>query len=385
MAATVKIVSVFGTRPEAIKMAPVLLELARRKGVESRLVVTAQHREMLDSVLSRFGLTPDLDLDIMKRGQSLEHITTAALEGLTRYFEAQKPDAILVHGDTTTTFTAALAGFYLGIPVGHIEAGLRTGNRFLPFPEEMNRRLADELCSIFLAPTNRARCNLEERGISPSDIFVTGNTVVDALAMLPDNEMQFENEAIAGFLSRPDFKILFTMHRRESWGEPMRDVFAAICSYLYSNPEISLVYPVHPNPQVYDAANEILGSCPSVTLIPPLEYFDFLRLMRKCDLVLSDSGGVQEEAPSFGKYVIVMRDATERPEVVGAGFAEVCGTDPARISSALASAIPQIKSGLIPPKGKSNPIGDGKAAKRTVDFLLFKLCGSPFPEGEFPG
>lgn len=383
------VVTVFGTRPEAIKMAPVLRALERRNDrVVSRVVVTAQHREMLDQALSLFGVRPALDLDIMKRGQSLAHITQTSLEGLTEYFKKTNPAAVLVHGDTTTTFTAALAAFYLGIPVGHIEAGLRTGDRFLPFPEEMNRRLTDELASIFFAPTRLAKARLREREIPDDAIFVTGNSVVDALQMLENND-EVENAQVSDFLSgRPSdnsFTILFTMHRRESWGAPMEGVFAMFAEFLALDKRVKLIYPVHRNPQVKEPAERFLGGNPQVALVEPLDYFDFLRVMKRCDLVVSDSGGVQEEAPSFGKYVLVLREATERPEVVDAGFAEVCGVAPKRIASALSRVIPLVQQGKLPPKGVENPVGDGHAAERIVDFLFFKLGIGEKPENEFGG
>ncbi len=372
-----KAVTVFGTRPEAIKIAPVLKE-AERLGdlIDMRLAVTAQHRELLDSVLNIFDLTPDLDLDIMKRGQSLEHITTATLEGLTRYFETVSPDVVLVHGDTTTTFTAALAAFYLRIPVAHVEAGLRTGNRYVPYPEEMNRRLTDELANIFLAPTQLAKRRLIEREISADDVFVTGNTVVDALLDIAARQYDFEERSIKRFLADDDrsaFRILITMHRRESWGEPMRAIFTALAQYLDENPELKIIYPVHPNPIVVNAANEILGKCQNVTLIDSLNYISFVHLMKRCDLIVSDSGGIQEEAPSFGKYTLVMREATERPEVVDAGFAEIGCQKPDTLIQAMKRSIPMIQNGELPNKDKKNPVGDGKAAERTISFILYKM------------
>ena len=381
-----RVATVFGTRPEAIKMAPVLAELARRKEIEaSFLAVTAQHRELLDQVLEIYGLHPDFDLDIMKRGQSLEHITTAALEGLTGWFDALKPDVVLVHGDTTTTFTAALAAFYLGIKVGHVEAGLRTGNRFLPYPEEMNRRLADELASIFFAPTPLARNRLLEREIPQCDIFVTGNTVVDALLDIAERPCEFKDARIVDFLSAGDarFRILFTMHRRESWGEPMRAVFQALRGFVETHPDVHIAYPVHPNPAVLEPAVEILGDNSRILLIDALGYVNFVHLMKRCDLVVSDSGGIQEEAPSFGKYTLVMREATERPEVVDAGFAEIGCHTPAALIAALERVVPLVRAGKVPEPGKRNPVGDGRAAIRVVDFLLFKYGLIDNPGGEF--
>jgi UDP-N-acetylglucosamine 2-epimerase (non-hydrolysing) len=366
-------------------MAPVLIELAKRKEIErSLLAVTAQHRELLDQTLEIFNLQPDLDLDIMKRGQSLEYVTTAALEGLTRWFEIVKPDVVLVHGDTTTTFTAALAAFYLGIKVGHVEAGLRTGNRFLPYPEEMNRRLTDELASIFFAPTQLAKKRLLEREIPECDVFVTGNTVVDALLDIAARPHEFTNAAVAGFLKRDGcFRILFTMHRRESWGEPMRAVLLALRKFVQAHPYVSVVFPVHPNPAVREPADEILSGLPSVFLTNALDYIDFVHLMKRCDLIVSDSGGIQEEAPSFGKYTLVMRVATERPEVVDAGFAEVGCHVPSALIAALERVVQLVRAGIVPPADKRNPVGDGRAAARTVDFLLYKFGLTDSPGREF--
>jgi len=387
MTAGIKVITVFGTRPEAIKMAPVVVELTRNSSVIThRLAVTAQHRELLDSVLDLFNLEPDLDLDIMQRGQSLQHITSATLDGLTTYLEAERPDLVLVHGDTTTTFAASLAAFYLRIPVAHVEAGLRTGNRFVPFPEEMNRRLTDELVTFFLAPTALAKRRLLEREIEEESIFVTGNTVVDALQDIAAREHSFSDKRIASFLesgSSDSFRILFTMHRRESWGVPMRAIFESLASYLEANPGIKVIYPVHPNPVVSEPANKILGGIEAVTLVDALDYLNFVHLMKGCDLIVSDSGGIQEEAPSLGKYTLILREATERPEVVDAGFAELCGNDPARLIPALDRAVSLAGKGEILPANLRNPIGDGQAAKRTVSFLLYKFGLADSTEAEF--
>ncbi len=380
-----KVAAVFGTRPEAIKMAPVICEMQSRIGeFDCKIAVTAQHRELLDQALDLFGLKPDLDLDIMVRGQSLSQITTSALEGLTEYFQSEKPDAVLVHGDTTTTFTAALAAFYAGIPACHVEAGLRTVDRFLPFPEEMNRRLTDELSSIFFAPTRLAKSRLRQREITESQICVTGNTVVDALLEISSRPSEFQDTRLKEYAESGSFKILFTMHRRESWGKKMRGVFSAIAGFLERNPGILLLYPVHPNPAVTVPAHEILGGMPNAILTGACDYAAFAKLLFASNLVVSDSGGIQEEAPSLGKYTLVMRDATERPEVVDAGFAELCGTDGAKIVSAIEKAMSDIEDGKIPPSA-ANPIGDGKAAKRTADFLLYKFGLSDVPPEEFGG
>jgi UDP-N-acetylglucosamine 2-epimerase (non-hydrolysing) len=380
-----KAIAVFGTRPEAIKMAPVLKEISSRPSeIEFRLAVTAQHRDLLDQVLDLFGLKPDLDLDIMVRGQTLSQITTAALEGLSEYFILERPGVVLVHGDTTTTFTAALAAFYCGIPVAHVEAGLRTGNRFMPYPEEMNRRLTDELASIFLAPTKLAKSRLLEREIPAGQICVTGNTVVDALHGISSRNFEFSGEKLNKFASSDAFKVLFTMHRRESWGDKMRHVFESLAAFLKSNGEILMLYPVHPNPAVSELAYQTLGSIPNVLLVPACDYASFVHLLKASDLIISDSGGIQEEAPSFGIYTLVMRDATERPEVVEAGFAELCGADGDRLVSAIKRVLPLVKDGKLPLAG-SNPIGDGLAAKRTVDFLLFKFGYNSSPPQEFGG
>lgn len=371
-----KVLSVFGTRPEAIKMAPLVKELEKYpEEIQSQVAVTAQHREMLDQVLSLFKIKPQYDLDIMRDQQSLAQITIRALEGLDKVYEEVKPDLVLVHGDTSTTFVATLAAFYRQIPVGHVEAGLRTGNKYSPFPEEMNRRLTGVLADWHFAPTATAKENLLKEGVKEEQIFVTGNTVIDAL--LATVNPQYPVESIPG-LENLDFAknkvLLITAHRRENWGQPMAQIFQALRRIVLEFPEVQVVFPVHKNPRVRTVVQEVLGDLERVRLIEPLDYEPFVNLMYKSFLVLTDSGGLQEEAPSLGKPVLVLRDTTERPEaveagtvsLVGTGFAQVYGeikrllTD-SRYYQAMANAV--------------NPYGDGKAAQRIVGNIryIFKL------------
>ncbi len=349
-------------------MAPVVKELERRH-VDHIVIVTAQHRQMLDQKLEVFNITPHYDLDIMQHNQDLFHITSRVLNEIKPVLLKEKPDVLLVQGDTTTTFATSLAAFYLKIPVGHVEAGLRTWNKLNPYPEELNRQLTTRLTEFHFAPTEWAKKNLLAEGISPEHIYVTGNTVIDALFMIVDPEYRFPEPP----LSEIDFKnrrvLLLTSHRRENFGEPMSDIFSACRFLVEQNSDVELVYPVHPNPNVRMTAQTILANVPRVHLIEPMEYRPFVQLMNKCYLILTDSGGVQEEAPSLGKPVLVLRTTTERPEAIEAGTGKLVGTNKQRI-------IEEAQRLLLNPDEyksmatKANPYGDGKSAARIVDIIL---------------
>jgi len=366
-----KVAVVFGTRPEAIKMAPIVKELEKRR-MKSLVIVTAQHREMLDQKLEVFNIKPNYDLDIMQHDQDLFYVTTAVLNEIKPVLLKEKPDVLLVQGDTTTTFASSLAAFYFKIPVGHVEAGLRTWNKFNPYPEEINRQLTTRITDFHFAPTEWAKKNLIAEGISTDKIFVTGNTVIDALLMIVDPDYKFKNEP----LSKIDYAnrkvILLTSHRRENFGEPMTQIFSA-CRYLVEkNKDVELIYPVHPNPNVQKKANEILAGVPRIHLIEPMEYRPFVQLMNKAYLILTDSGGVQEEAPSLGKPVLVLRKTTERPEAIEVGTAKLVGTDKETIISTAQKLLTDEKA-YHEMSTKANPYGDGKAAKRIVDIILEKV------------
>ena len=374
-----KVMSVFGTRPEAIKMAPVVLELSKCPQIESLVAVTAQHREMLDQVLKLFDIRPDFDLNIMSEGQTLFDITSRALLGLDKVFSSAKPDVVLVHGDTTTTFAGALAAYYHQIEVGHVEAGLRTQNKFSPFPEEMNRRLTGSLADLNFAPTTTAKKNLLREGVDAEKIFVTGNTVIDALYQTVRADFNF-----------PDFKldgkrvILVTTHRRENLGEPMRQVYKALKSLVEEFPDIEIIFPVHKNPKVRSVVNEELGGLEKVCLIDPLDYEPFANLINRATLILTDSGGVQEEAPALGKPVLVLRDTTERPEAVDAGTVKLIGTNQEKVYGAAKILLTDAAAYKKMAEAQS-PYGDGRAAQRIVQALLWrhKIFGAR-PE-EFAG
>jgi UDP-N-acetylglucosamine 2-epimerase (non-hydrolysing) len=361
-----KVAVVFGTRPEAVKLAPVVAELKDRK-VRTVVIVTAQHRSMLDQKLNIFGIKPDHDLNIMRENQDLYHITGAVLNQLQPVLHREKPDVVVVQGDTTTTFASSLAAFYQKIPVGHVEAGLRTWDRFNPYPEEINRQLTTRVTDHHFAPTEWAKQNLIREGVYEDRIHVTGNTVIDALLRIVDRKFRFTSAP----LSTIDFArkvVVLTSHRRENFGPPMEGVFTACREVIRSNPDTELVYPVHPNPNVTAAAAKIFGGEPRVHLIEPLDYVTFVQLMSRSYLILTDSGGVQEEAPSLGKPVLVLRTTTERPEGIEAGTAKLVGTDPARIIEEADRLLTQ------PAAYKAmaevvNPYGDGMAAGRIADVL----------------
>lgn len=363
-----KTVAVFGTRPEAIKMAPLVKELEAHPKIESKVVVTAQHREMLDMVLDLFKIIPDYDLDIMKERQTLTGVTVRVLEGLEDIFKKEKPDLVLVHGDTTTTFAASLAAFYQKIKVGHVEAGLRTKNKYSPFPEEINRRLTGEMTDLHFSPTLTAKENLVKENIT-ENIFITGNTVIDALLETVKEDYQFTDE-----LAKIDFEnkkvVLVTAHRRENLGDPLKNIFEAIKEILENNSDIEVVFPMHKNPLVREAAKEILGGLKGVHLIEPLDYEPFVNIMNSAYLILTDSGGLQEEAPALGKPVLVLRDTTERPEAISAGTVKLIGTEKSKIVKE-ANILLNNREKYRKMANAVNPYGDGFAAKRIVESILY--------------
>lgn len=369
-----KVMVVFGTRPEAIKMAPVIKELKKQEDLETVVVVTAQHREMLDQVLDLFAIKPDYDLNLMKEKQDLYSITSGVLLGLKDIMDKEKPHLVLVHGDTTTTFAAALAAFYQKIPVGHVEAGLRTNNKYSPFPEEMNRTLAGRLTELHFAPTDTARENLLREATASFKIWVTGNTVIDALL-----ETVKSDYCLGPEFDKIDFNrriLLVTTHRRENWGERMRDIYQALIDLANEFEDIEIVFPVHKNPIVRDIAVEMLQNRERFHLIEPLDYEPFANLMNKSYLVLTDSGGMQEEAPSLGKPVLVLRDTTERPEAVKAGTVKLVGTSRQRVYEETRLLLSNTAE--YDKMARSvNPYGDGKASLRIVkvirEFLYVRI------------
>ncbi len=363
-----KVLSVFGTRPEAIKMAPLVKRMNSDESIESVLCVTAQHREMLDQVLELFELVPDYDLNIMKPNQTLAMITANVLTGLDPVLDKEQPDIVLVHGDTSTTFSAALAAFYHKIPVGHVEAGLRTYDMYSPFPEEVNRVLTGHMASVHFAPTKRNYDNLVREGIDAKNIVITGNTVVDALLEVAGLPYEFEDET----LKKIDFEgkrvITVTCHRRENLGEYMRNIFGAIKEIADEFDDVEVVYPVHLNPKVREIASEILGDSSNVHLINPLSYQPFVNLMAKSYFIITDSGGMQEEAPSLGKPVLVVRKETERPEAVSAGTVKLAGVEKETIAS-LARELLTSEAAYDAMAKASNPYGNGTACEQIIRAL----------------
>ncbi|WP_110939511.1 non-hydrolyzing UDP-N-acetylglucosamine 2-epimerase [Geosporobacter subterraneus] len=365
----VKILSIFGTRPEAIKMAPVVRALQDHAEIESLLCVTAQHREMLDQVLELFSLKPDFDLNIMQPGQTLSEITARGLRGLEDVIKEVQPHMILVHGDTTTTFTGALAAFYQQVKVGHVEAGLRSDNMYSPYPEEMNRVLTGRLAHLHFAPTEGNRKNLLAEGIKDDVILVTGNTVIDALLQVVKKDYVFEDERLNQIDYANKKVVLLTAHRRENLGQPMVNIFTAMKEIVENNEDVEVVFPVHLNPKVQELAHGILGNMERVHLIKPLEYEPFANLMAKAYLILTDSGGIQEEAPALGKPVLVLRTETERPEAVQAGTVKMAGVEKETIFSIAHSLLNDTKAyGEM--ANAVNPYGDGKASFRIVEAIL---------------
>lgn len=367
-----KLMTVFGTRPEAIKMCPLVLEMRKYPDyIEPIVAVTAQHREMLDQVLELFDIKPDYDLNIMASGQTLYDITTRALTGLKEVIEEAKPDMVLVHGDTTTTFAGALAAFYAQVPVGHVEAGLRTGNKYSPYPEEMNRKLTGSIADIHFAPTATSRENLLKENVSRDSIVVTGNTVIDALQTTVKANYEFADADFNKIFARGNRLILVTTHRRENLGEPMRNVYKALRKVLETHADVEAIFPVHKNPKVREIVQEELGGLDRVHLIEPMDYEPFANLMGKVDIVLTDSGGIQEEAPALGKPVLVLRDTTERPEAVDAGTVKLIGTayDDVLRETNLLLDDPQHYQKMAE---AANPYGDGKACERIIKVILQK-------------
>ncbi|WP_242318701.1 UDP-N-acetylglucosamine 2-epimerase (non-hydrolyzing) [Bacillus cereus group sp. BfR-BA-01349] len=366
MTERLKVMTIFGTRPEAIKMAPLVLELQKHpEKIESIVTVTAQHRQMLDQVLSIFGITPDFDLNIMKDRQTLIDVTTRGLEGLDKVMKEAKPDIVLVHGDTTTTFIASLAAFYNQIPVGHVEAGLRTWDKYSPYPEEMNRQLTGVMADLHFSPTAKSATNLQKENKDESRIFITGNTAIDALQT---TVKETYSHPVLENLGN-DRLVLMTAHRRENLGEPMRNMFRAIKRLVDKHEDVQVVYPVHMNPVVREIANEILGEHNRIHLIEPLDVIDFHNVAARSYLMLTDSGGVQEEAPSLGVPVLVLRDTTERPEGIEAGTLKLAGTDEETIFG-LADELLSDKEAHDKMAKASNPYGDGRASERIVEAIL---------------
>lgn len=364
-----KVFTVFGTRPEAIKMAPLVYELRKRPEIDCKICVTAQHRQMLDMVMDLFKLKPDFDLDIMQERQTLADITTRALTGLEEVFRAEKPDLVLVHGDTSTTFAGALAAYYNQIKVGHVEAGLRTGDKYFPFPEEMNRKLTGAIADLHFAPTINNRANLLKEGVNPSGIFVTGNTVIDAFHTTIRSDFSFEGTPVEN-IDWSKRVILMTAHRRENLGEPLFNICRAVARIVREFPDVELIYPVHLNPAVRDTAMEVLGGMPRVHLIEPLDVDVLHNAMSRCYMVMTDSGGLQEEAPALGKPVLVLRGETERPEAAAAGTVKIAGVQEEVIYS-LAHQLLTDEAEYSKMSHAVNPYGDGRASIRIADAILY--------------
>ena len=367
----IKVMSVFGTRPEAIKMAPLVKELESRKEIESIVCVTAQHREMLDQVLETFQIKPDYDLNIMKQGQTLGDVTTRALNGLEEVIKECRPDIVLVHGDTTTTFAGALAAFYNQVDIGHVEAGLRTYDKYSPFPEEMNRQMVDCMTDMYFAPTELSKSNLLKQNIDETKIYITGNTAIDAMSTTVKEDYDHEE---LHWIGEDERMILLTAHRRENLGDPMRNIFKAIKRLTEDFPDIKVLYPIHKNPKVREVAQEVFGDMDKIKMIEPLEVFDFHNFINKSYMILTDSGGIQEEAPSLGKPVLVLRDTTERPEGIDAGTLKLVGTDEEVIYEE-AKKLLEDKKAYAKMSKASNPYGDGLASKRIVDAIIEKYSG----------
>lgn len=365
----IKVISVFGTRPEAIKMSPLVKALEEySEFFESKVIVTAQHREMLDQVLEIFDIKPDYDLNIMKHNQTLADVTGSVVKGVCEILKKERPDLLLVHGDTTTTFSAALAAFYNQVKIGHIEAGLRSGNKYSPFPEEMNRTLTGRLCDYHFSPTIGNKKNLIKENIDKSTIFITGNTVIDALMSVVDESYIFNDSVLDNINFKDKRIILLTAHRRENLGEPMRNIFYAVKQLVEEFKNIEIIYPMHLNPKVRQPAIDILGGIDRVHLIEPLEYVPFANLISKVYLVMTDSGGIQEEAPALGKPVLVLRRETERPEAVEAGTVKIVGTEKDDIFNE-ASKLLKNENLYNEMANAVNPYGNGTASKKIVEII----------------
>ncbi|MDM8205967.1 UDP-N-acetylglucosamine 2-epimerase (non-hydrolyzing) [Ligilactobacillus salivarius] len=364
----IKVMTVFGTRPEAIKMAPLVLELQKQsQRFEAITTVSAQHREMLDQVLDIFHIKPDYDLNIMHARQTLTDITSNVLINLDKILKEAKPDIVLVHGDTTTTFAASVAAFYNQIPIGHVEAGLRTWEKYSPYPEEMNRQMTDAMTDLYFAPTNQSKANLLKENHKEDNIYITGNTAIEALKQTVDKEYHHD---ILDKVSPDNKLILLTMHRRENQGEPMRRVFKVIREVVESREDVEVIYPVHLSPAVQEAAKEILGNTERIHLISPLDVVDFHNLAARSYFIMTDSGGVQEEAPSLGKPVLVLRDTTERPEGVEAGTLKLVGTESEKVKEEMEELLDNDAEYQRMAQAK-NPYGDGKASERILDAIAY--------------
>lgn len=373
---TLKTLCVFGTRPEAIKMAPLVLALTADERFDAKVCVTGQHREMLDQVLDLFAIKPDFDLSIMKPGQDLTDVSTAILHGMKSVFSEFKPDVVLVHGDTATTFAASLAAYYQQIPVAHVEAGLRTGNLYSPWPEEGNRKLTGALANLHFAPTETSQANLLAEGVRSEKIVVTGNTVIDALLDVvkrldQDEALRAKAAAPASFLDPARKLILVTGHRRESFGGGFERICQALMEVAQQHPDVDIVYPVHLNPNVREPVNRLLSGIGNIHLIAPLDYLPFVHLMSRAYIILTDSGGIQEEAPSLGKPVLVMRDTTERPEAVAAGTVKLVGTDTSNIVRELNRLLVD-HAAYRDMSYAHNPYGDGQACQRILEALVIE-------------
>ena len=363
----IKVMTVFGTRPEAIKMAPLVLKLKKDDRFEEVTVVSAQHREMLDQVLDIFNIKPDYDFNIMHKNQTLEEITSKVMIDLSKVIKEEKPDIVLVHGDTTTSFAAALATFYQQTTLGHVEAGLRTWNKYSPYPEEMNRQMTDDLTDLYFAPTELSKSNLLKENHKADTIFVTGNTAIDALEQTVQKDY---HHAVMDDITPGNKVILVTMHRRENQGEPMRRVFKVMRQVIDSHPDVEIIYPVHLSPRVQQVANEVLGGDPRIHLIEPLDVVDFHNLAKRSYFIMTDSGGVQEEAPSLGKPVLVLRDTTERPEGVKAGTLKLVGTEVDKVRESMLKLL-ENKEAYDKMANAKNPYGDGYASDRIMDDIYY--------------
>lgn len=369
---------VFGTRPEAIKMAPLVLELKRRDNIDCIVCTTGQHREMLDPIVKIFNLSIDYDLDIMEPRQTLSTITSKTLIGMEPVLKEAKPDMVLVHGDTSTAFTSALAAYYQKVPVGHVEAGLRTGNRYSPYPEEMNRRLISEIAQLHFSPTVSNAENLYNESIS-GEIFITGNTVIDALHTTVSKDFSFYTDALKNIDFDNNRVLLVTAHRRENYGKPLENIMNALKDLVCNYPDVRIIYPMHMSPEVRRTATDILGDMPRVELIDPINVDEMHNLMDRCHFILTDSGGLQEEAPALGKPVLVLRNETERPEAVTAGTVKVCGVEREAIYSAAAELLDSHDS-YLSMANAVNPYGDGNACKRIADAILWHFGMGKRPE-----
>lgn len=378
----IKVMSVFGTRPEAIKMAPLIKELEKRQNIESIVCLTGQHREMLMQVMNTFNIDADFNLDIMRPGQTVTTITTDVLSGMENILKETKPDVMLVHGDTSTSFAGALAAFYAGVRVGHVEAGLRTYDKLSPFPEEMNRQMTSRLADLHFAPTAANRKNLLSENIS-DNVFVTGNTVIDALKTTVSNNYHFSDEALEAIDFSDAKYILLTAHRRENLGQPLRQICRAVRILARDNADVKFIYPMHLNPLVRNTAREILGGMDNIILTEPVDVCDMHNLMNRCYMVMTDSGGLQEEAPALGKPVLVLRTETERPEAVTAGTVKIAGVDTDTIVD-MANTLIRDKAAYSRQAGAVNPYGDGHASARICDAVLyyFGLGDKPKDFGE---